>query len=131
MVMSEKNSCSNCGVELTGRKGKKYCDNYCKSDFYYKKHKSEPDTLFKRVEKQIKLNRKFLAHFNTAGKSNIRKTKLIDEGFNPHFFTHYWKNKKGDVYFFCFDFGFLEVKERNLTKYILIEYQESYMGKVN
>jgi len=31
---------------------------------------------------------------------------LIDQGFNPKFFTHYWKNNKGDVYLFCYEYGF-------------------------
>lgn len=52
---------------------------------------------------------------------------LINEGFNPKYFTHYWKNQKGAVYLFCYEFGFLERKEHNKVKYVLIQWQE-YMG---
>jgi hypothetical protein len=62
-------------------------------------------------DKQLKLNRRLLKNFNKAGKAVIRKEELLLEGFIPNHFTQYWKNKKGDVYLFCYEFGFLEKKE--------------------
>ena len=48
-------------------------------------------------------------------------------GFNPKYFTHYWKNQKGDVYLFCYEFGFLKRTENGKAKYILVEWQK-YMN---
>jgi hypothetical protein len=45
-------------------------------------------------------------------------------GFNPKYFTHYWKNKKGNVYLFCYEFGFLETQEQNKKKYVLVQWQD-------
>ncbi|MEO6903893.1 MAG: hypothetical protein ABI315_12205 [Bacteroidia bacterium] len=47
------------------------------------------------------MNRQLLNHFNKAGKAVIRNNELLEEGFNPNHFTHYWKNQKGEVYLFC------------------------------
>ena len=77
---------------------------------------------------QIKLQFQTLKTFNKAGKATVRKEVLIKEGFEPKFFTHYWKNSKGDVYLFCYEFGFLESEENNRSKYVLIKWQD-YMDK--
>jgi hypothetical protein len=70
------------------------------------------------------LNRRILKNFNKAGKATVRKEVLIEQGFNPKHFTHYWKNKKGDIYLFCYEFGFLERVESNKSKFILVQWQE-------
>jgi hypothetical protein len=83
--------------------------------------------LYGVIDKQLKLNRRLLNHYNKAGKAVIRKTELLKAGFNPKYFTHYWKNQKGDVYLFCYEYGFLEKKEGEKVKYVLVQWQE-YMN---
>ena len=43
------------------------------------------------------------------------------------FTKHNFKNKKGDVYLFVYEFGFLKREEQQQEKYILIHWQE-YMN---
>ena len=82
------------------------------------------DNLFKKIDKQLRLNRRLLKIFNKAGKSTVRKEELLKAGFNPKYFTHYWKNQKGDVYLFCYEYGFLEKNENNKSKYVLVQWQD-------
>lgn len=119
--------CLNCKSELHGRVDKKYCSEYCKSNFNYELNKNKAVSLFKSIDQQLKLNRRLLRDFNKAGKSIVRMEKIVAAGFNPKYFTHYWKNKKGDVYLFCYEFGFLKRTENNKSKYILVEWQD-YMS---
>ncbi len=56
----------------------------------------------------MRLNRKLLKEYNKAGKSVVRSKVLLDFGFDPNFFTHYWKNQKGEVYLFVYEYGFFE-----------------------
>ncbi len=84
--------------------------------------------MYSRVDRQLKINRKILKEYNKAGKATVRAETLTAIGFNPHFFTHYWKNKKGDVYFFVYEFGFLNRMENGHKKYVLVTWQ-SYMEK--
>ncbi len=120
------NRCPYCDTEITGRSDKKYCSIHCKSAQQYQKRKSE-ETLYYTIDKQLKTNRKLLKAYNKSGMSSIRKEKLLSAGFNPNYFTHYWKNKKGQVYLFCYEYGFLDLKENQKEKYLLVTWQ-SYMN---
>ena len=118
------NTCLACGKELKGRSDKKFCDLHCKSSFHYRKYLEQTPPFYNKVDNQLKLNRKILKNYNKSGKATIRALTILDLGFNPKFFTHYWKNAKGDVYLFVYEFGFLKKKENNVEKYILIKWQE-------
>lgn len=120
--------CLNCKEIVEGRVDKLFCSDYCKSAYHYQKDKLKGKTLFKNIDQSLKRNRQLLAHYNTAGKAVIRKEALLKAGFNPNYFTHYWKNQMGDVYLFCYEFGFLEKKEKGKSKYVLVHWQD-YMNK--
>ncbi|WP_274474601.1 hypothetical protein [Mangrovimonas aestuarii] len=117
-------TCLHCGKLLKGRSDKKFCDVHCKSSYQYQKTKSETPKFYVKVDKQIKLNRRILKFYNRAGKATIRREVLLERGFNPRFFTHYWKNSKGDVYFFVYEFGFLRRKENGKEKFVLVQWQD-------
>lgn len=119
--------CPNCNEPITGRTDKKFCSPYCKSSYHYQISKEKESSFFQKIDKQLKLNRRILKVYNKSGKATVRKEKLIGEGFNPKFFTHFWKNGRGDVYLFCYEFGFLGKHENGRSKYILVEWQE-YMN---
>lgn len=119
--------CRNCNEEFEGRLNKVFCSLYCKSAYNYEKDKNKPPTHFKIVDKQLKLNRKLLAKYNKAGKATIRKEVLIKEGFNPKIITSWWKNKRGDTYLFCYEYGFLLKSENGKEKYVLVQWQD-YMS---
>ena len=54
----------------------------------------------------------------------MRAEDLNSRGFNKKYFTHYWKNKKGDVYLFCYEYGFLSKQENGKSKFMLITWQD-------
>ncbi len=120
--------CFHCGKELKGRMDKKFCDAHCKSAYQYKKEKERPVRFYNKVDNQLKLNRKILKEYNKGGKVTIRTNILNELGFDPNFFTHYWKNQKGDVYLFVYEYGFLTKNESGKEKYILVTWQ-GYMAK--
>ena len=116
--------CLYCEKKLVGRTDKKFCDPQCKSAYQYKKSKESPERFYNIVDNQLKLNRKILKEYNKGGMVTVRVNVLKEEGFDSNFFTHFWKNSKGDVYLFVYEYGFLTKGD----KYILIKWQD-YMNK--
>lgn len=126
--MQNNRLCLACKKELEGRIDKKFCDPYCKSSFHYHQSRIDSKNFYVKVDLQLRKNRKILKSYNKAGKATVRSEILHDLGFNPNFFTHYWKNKSGDVYLFVYEYGFLTKLENGKKKYILVTWQ-SYMEK--
>lgn len=120
--------CMHCDKELLGRTDKKFCDPHCKSAFHYEQAKEQPERFFNKVDNQLRLNRRILKEYNKGGKVTVRADILKEKGFDPNYFTHYWKNNKGQIYLFIYEFGFLKTSENNKEKYLLIQWQ-SYMEK--
>ena len=121
--METQKYCLACNLELEGRIDKKFCDSYCKSAWHYKQSRDGTAGFYSKVDRQLKTNRRILKIFNKAGKAIVRAQMLLELGFNPKFFTHYWKNKNGDVYLFVYEFGFLTRTQNGKKKFILVTWQ--------
>ena len=122
----KKRVCIRCGEPIEGRLDKKFCEESCKSAYHYEQGRLKEQSLFNVIDRQLKTNRRILKEFNRAGKATVRKQVLLDEGFNPKYFTHYWKAKNGHVYLFCYEYGFMKKIENAKEKYVLIQ-RQSYM----
>ncbi len=116
--------CLSCHKKLEGRIDKLFCSPYCKTSFHYLKNKSKAKTRFQKVDEQLKRNRTVLKHFHKVGMTTILKEELLAKGFNPNYFTNYWKNKTNDVYLFCYEYGFLLLKDGVKEKYLIVDWQE-------
>jgi len=125
--MESQRFCRECERPLSGRRDKKFCNEYCKSAFHYKKNR-KGNNFYLQVAQQLKMNRKLLKAYNKAGKATVRAEILLAQGFQPKFFTHYWKTRAGDVYLFVYEYGFLSRLENGKKKYVLVTWQP-YMEK--
>ncbi len=132
--MNDAKTCPICDSIVKGRSDKVFCSTKCKSIDQYE-NRQENERFFLRVDRQLKINRKILKRYNKSGFTTIRSSALLKEGFDPNFFTHYWKNQKRDVYLFVYEYGFLKRNENSSDqqtggkeKYLLVTWQ-SYMEK--
>ncbi len=121
--MQLNRKCPVCGDEIKGRSDKRYCSLKCKSANQYEKRQKE-EAFFLKVEKQLRINRKVLKHYNKSGYTTIRKSELEKQGFDSRYHTHYWENQKGDRYSFVFEYGFLETTVNGKEKLVLVTWQE-------
>ena len=121
--------CPICNAIIKGRSDKIFCSVKCKSIDQYEQ-RLESEQFYLKVERQLRTNRKLLKRYNKSGFTTIRKSELISEGFNPNFFTHYWKSSKGEIYLFVYEYGFLSITKGNIDKYLLVIWQE-YMDRGN
>lgn len=122
-----KKKCPVCQQPIKGRSDKRFCSETCKSSYHYEK-RQQTESFYIQIDRQLKTNRKILKSFNKKGLTTVQKKDLHKEGFNPNYFTHYWKNQKGDIYLFVYDYGFMDLKKNGETKYLIINWQP-YMEK--
>ena len=115
--------CLYCQNEIFGRSDKKFCNHHCKSAHQYEV-KKVTESLYFKIDRQLKINRRILKEHNKLGLATVRKSDLIAKGFDPKYFTHYWKNGNNQVYLFCYEFGFLALKGAKEGKYLLVQHQD-------
>lgn len=110
MEMAAK-TCLTCNKPLKGRSDKKFCDDYCRNS-YNNKLQTEDNAIVKSINQTLKRNRKILQEL--LGNEDVlkcTKSKILAKGFQFGYFTHQFMNKKGNVYHFCYEYGYLFLEE--------------------
>lgn len=103
-------SCLFCNKPLKGRADKKFCNDYCRNA-YNNQLKSNTSNLVRNINNTLIKNRRILA--SVLGDEEMSKTtkeKLVQQGFQFKYVTHTYTNKKGNVYFFCYEYGYLALE---------------------
>lgn len=118
--------CVECEKLLVGRSDQKFCNDYCRAAYHYEMNKNKKAGRFKIIDTQLKLNRRILKRYTLSGQAQIKKDLLLKQGFDFNYFTHFWKARNGNVYLFCYEFGYRDLKDNG--KYMLITWQD-YMNK--
>lgn len=105
--------CIYCQKTFKGRSDKKYCSVDCKNAYNNERRLNDEQVLIK-INKQLRINWHILKTINPQGKATVRKEYLHSQGYDFNYFTHIYKSKKGNVYFFCYDVGLMEVKKTHV-----------------
>jgi predicted nucleic acid-binding Zn ribbon protein len=100
--------CPECGESIKGRTDKKFCSDLCRNAFNNKQN-SDTTNYMRSVNNILRKNRRILFEKveNGKGKITLHKDKLHEKGFNFKHLTHTYKTMKGDVYYFCYEYGYL------------------------
>ena len=114
--------CLNCNKPVKGRTDKKFCDDYCRNN-YNNQLKSSTINLVRNINNALGKNRRILENLFTEGEemAKTNKSKLLQKGFQFKYITHTYTNKKGNVYFFCYDLGYLPLEN---DWYLLVKRKE-------
>ena len=102
--------CLACDKSLQGRADKKFCNDYCRNA-YNNQLKASSSSTVRNINNILLKNRRILEHVLGAedmGKTN--KEKLLQQGFQFSYLTHTYTNKKGNVYSFCYEYGYLPLE---------------------
>ncbi|HSH50939.1 MAG TPA: hypothetical protein VK982_04365 [Bacteroidales bacterium] len=119
--MSENSirKCPECGEEIVGRADKKFCSDQCRNT-YNNRLNSDASNTVRNVNNILRKNRRILADLNKqSGKTMVAKESMLISGFNFTYHTHTYTTKKGDVYHFCYEQGYLYLPDKEL--YLLVE----------
>lgn len=106
--------CLECGEVLNGRKDKRFCDDQCRSTFYNKQN-SDSTNLVRKVNNVLRKNRRILAELNPNGKAVVHQNDLLTKGFNFSYYTNSFKTKTGNIYHFCYEYGYLALEDNRYS----------------
>jgi len=105
--------CLACGKPLKGRIDKKFCDDYCRNSYNnQQKAKGSYSSYVRNINNALLKNRKILENILPDGEETAKanKEKLQRLGFQFKYFTHTFTNKKGNVYYYCYEYGYLPLE---------------------
>lgn len=114
--------CLACGRAIKGRTDKKFCDDACRNN-YNNSLKATDVNLVRNINNALGKNRRILEAFMANGEEMTKTTKdrLLEKGFQFKYMTHTYTNKKGNVYVFCYDYGYLPLDH---DWYLLVKRKE-------
>lgn len=118
--MEEKRLCPVCGDPITGRVDKKFCSDQCRNSFNNHRYSNE-NVMIQKVNRLIKKNYHILKQLNKDGKTKVKRSKLLQEGFDFNYFTGTYTTQKGSTYHLCYDQGYLTLSDET---YLLIQWKD-------
>ena len=103
--------CVECSKALKGRTDKKFCDDLCRNSFNNKLN-SDSNGYVRNINNVLRRNRRILEESLPAAEemTKMPRQKLIEKGFQFKYLTHTYTNKKGNVYYFCYEYGHLALE---------------------
>ena len=117
--------CLACGKVMKGRADKKYCDDFCRNNYNNQLKFHDNNNYVRNINNALLKNRRILKDLLDAvapeEKLTLGKTKLLQSGFNFKYITHTYKNKKDNVYFFCYDYGYMPLENE---RYLVVKRRE-------
>jgi hypothetical protein len=115
-------TCLTCGKIVRGRSDKKFCDDYCRNN-YNNQLKAGDNNYVRNINNTLRKNRRILNAILPGNEEAAKttKNKLIREGFRFKYITHTYTNKKGNTYFFCYEFGYLPLEHE---QYLVVRRKE-------
>lgn len=117
--------CLHCSKELIGRADKKFCDNQCRND-HNNEQNGVTNNYIRKVNRIIKNNRRILESLTPKDKSiKVKRKELSKLGFSFDYFTNTYTTKAEKTYFFCYEFGYLELD----NDYFALVLNKSYLDE--
>lgn len=106
---STERYCRECTKPLKGRQDKKFCDDFCRNAFNNKLN-SDQNNYVRNINNVLRKNRRLLEEaVRPEEMGKCARQKLADAGFDFKFHTHQYINKRGQPYFFCYEYGYLNL----------------------
>jgi len=78
------------------------------------------NNYIRKINGILKKNRNILSEMNPGGKTRVHQSTVIRKGFDFTYITSRYITKKGTVYYFCYDQGYLPLEN---NYYMLVRKQ--------
>ena len=106
--------CIECSDRIFGRSDKRYCSDVCRNAYHNRMY-SDRNKVMRNVNNALRRNRKILEDLIvTRDIPLVDKNALQELGFNFNYVTHAAKVKKGKLYQFCYDLGYMVMEDEQV-----------------
>lgn len=109
-------NCPECGMEIKGREGKKFCSDTCRNAYNNKINKDSTNYM-RNINNRLRKNYRILAELNIEGKTKTTKAELENKGFDFDHVTNVQHTKDGNTYF-LYEQGYTPLDDNH---YLLIK----------
>ncbi len=101
-------NCLACTKPLRGRIDKKFCDDFCRNS-YNNRQNSDSNAYIRSINQFLKKNRRIMETLlpHEEEKVTLSKEKLREKGFQFKYLTHTYTTKQGNIYHYCYEYGYL------------------------
>ena len=100
--------CSECGEKIIGRIDKKFCSDLCRNSFNNRLNSDSTNNV-RNVNNILRKNRRILQELVPEETAKASKQRLIEKGFSFKYYTNTYTTKKGTVYYYCYEYGYLPI----------------------
>ena len=110
--MSKERECLECGERLKGRIDQKFCSDHCRNA-YNNALNSDANSIVRNTNNALRKNRRILETLlkpKKDGKGITTLSTLSKQGFNFDFITSIYTTKSGNIYKFCYEFGYQKLE---------------------
>jgi len=104
--------CLDCGLRLKGREDKKFCSVHCRTHYHNVCNKNS-NSVLREINSILKRNTNILKKLSESRVTKLTRNRLSASGFNFDFFTHQEYGLNGEVYNYCYEYGYFLVKGTN------------------
>jgi precorrin-6B methylase 2 len=109
LEQNNQKTCPECGEIIRGRADKVFCSDQCRNQ-HNNKANSDITNLMRNINNILRKNRRILDELIPEETAKATRNKLNEKGFNFNYYTHTYTNKKGTIYYFCYDMGYLPLE---------------------
>lgn len=112
IIWMERRRCLDCEEIVVGRIDKKFCCDQCRNN-YNNKQNRDANNFVRNLNGILRRNRRILQRLAANNKAKVSKHKLDSLGFNFGYFTNTYQAISGQTYYFCYEYGYLEIDSHN------------------
>ena len=106
--MDEERKCLECGTDIYGRVDKKFCSDQCRNTFNNRTQAIQ-NKYIRKVNYILRKNRRIMEDLISNTEKNVKRVKrtdLLDKGFNFDYYTNIYSTKANKYYYFSYEYGY-------------------------
>jgi hypothetical protein len=122
-MITETKICLNCNRNIQGRTDKKFCNDFCRNT-HHNRLNTPGSNYTRNINHRLLKNRRILESLLLPGRKIAKTSKQVlqHKGFSFHYFTHDHTNKKGNRFYFCYEYGYRLLEKEELIIMKRFEY---------